>query len=277
MGWMDWNRAIETNRQALMRILAALVAMAGLSAASPSHLRGGSPVARGGGDAVLPRRLRNAILRLLRPAEAAARRLVIVAARDVVPPPVRVRKPRPLPLYIEIPAACVARNGGTGITVPAGTLRRIGPDGRVVYLLPKPALQTPPVAPRKPARRTPSIAFPLFDPLRNPFARRRNRNTTVRIWPCDATVGASRLTLRLFALGAALDDLPRQALRYARWRERAAAPSPRRINRIAPLRPGRPPGWRKPDTPRAHAVHGVLDTTHGLALWAMERPRRDSS
>ena len=72
---MDWNAAIEKNRGALKRILAALVAMAGLA---------------GGGD-TLPRHLHTAVLRLLRPAESAVRRLVIVAARGVVvaPPPPR--------------------------------------------------------------------------------------------------------------------------------------------------------------------------------------------
>jgi hypothetical protein len=61
---MDWNAAIEKNREALKRVLTMLVAMAGLA-----------------GGATLPRHLHRAVLRLLRPAEAAARRLVIVAAR----------------------------------------------------------------------------------------------------------------------------------------------------------------------------------------------------
>jgi len=82
---MDWNMAIERNRDALKRILAALVAMAGLADADP----GFPSRVRGGGT--LPRYLHTAVLRLLRPAESAVRRLVIVAARSVVvaPPPPR--------------------------------------------------------------------------------------------------------------------------------------------------------------------------------------------
>ena len=47
---------------------------------------------------------------------------------------------------------------------------------------------------------------------------------------------------------------------------------PRRFHRISPMRPGRPPGWRR----RAnHDVYEVLNELHGLAVWASER--RDSS
>ena len=64
------GQAVARNREALLRILAALFAMAGL----------------GEGDTVatLPRDLRNHLLRLLRPAESAVRRLIVIAARDVV-------------------------------------------------------------------------------------------------------------------------------------------------------------------------------------------------
>ena len=103
---MDWNAAIEKNREALKRVLAMLVAMAGL---------GPHPEVRAEGEPrrTLPRHLYRAVLRLLRPAEAATRRLVIVAARGIVValPPVRPRKPKP--------ATIILRNGkGTGILMP---------------------------------------------------------------------------------------------------------------------------------------------------------------
>ena len=69
---MDWNAAIERHRDTLKCILAALVAMAGLA---------------DGRAGTLPRHLHRAVLRLLRPAEAATRRLVIVAARGIVVSP----------------------------------------------------------------------------------------------------------------------------------------------------------------------------------------------
>ena len=98
---MDWNAAIERNREALKRILAMLVAMAELA----------------GGGATLPRHLHRAVLRLLRPAESAARRLVIVAARGLVVtlPPPRPRKAKQI--------QTILRNGvGTGILMPHGAL-----------------------------------------------------------------------------------------------------------------------------------------------------------
>ncbi len=73
---MDWNAAIDKNREALKRVLATLVGMAALA-----------------GGTTLPRRLHRYVLRLLRPAEAAVRRLIIVAARGLVVPPPRPRKP----------------------------------------------------------------------------------------------------------------------------------------------------------------------------------------
>jgi hypothetical protein len=65
---MDWNAAIERHRDTLKCILAALVAMAGLA----------------DGRTTLPRHLHRAVMRLLRPAEAAARRLIIAQARGLV-------------------------------------------------------------------------------------------------------------------------------------------------------------------------------------------------
>jgi hypothetical protein len=74
-----------------------------------------------------------------------------------------------------------------------------------------------------------------------------------------------RLTRRLQALKLALDDLPRQARRLARWqvrRETAKTPKFR-----TPLRPGHPPGHRKKPV---HDVDDILTECHGLACWAME-------
>ena len=72
-------------------------------------------------------------------------------------------------------------------------------------------------------------------------------------------------SLPINALKSALDDLPRQAKRLARWRlRREAMPSPKFRS---PLRPGRPPGHRKKPV---HEVDEILAECHGLACWAME-------
>ena len=67
---MDWAKAIEINQAALARIVAALVTML--------ELAGGSAAAR------LPLPLYLAVSRVLRPAELAVRRLIVIAARGVV-------------------------------------------------------------------------------------------------------------------------------------------------------------------------------------------------
>jgi len=261
---MDWQAAIDINREALKRVLAALVAMAGFGATPP--LRGGVSSA----DApTLPRRLHRAVLRLLRPAEAAARRLVIVAARDVVVAPARPRKAKAgLP---------VVRNGiGTGIVWPRGMAR---PGAR-------------PAAGHGAPR---ACGFALFDPLPTPFARRRPAPSGVpRIWApgCgdpvfvpvrrppapDDPVDAARLGLRLAALASVLDDLPKQARRFARWRARHAGgrDESARPRRLWPLRPGRPPGSRSGNRRRpAHEVDEILSRSHGLAFWVLVH--RDTS
>src|SRR5687767_2063811 len=88
---MDWARAIEINQTALTRIVAALIAMVGLAA--------------GGAVAGLPRPVYRAALGVLRPAESAVRRLIVIAARGVVAKPHAVR---PMPAGLTL-----ARNGGT--------------------------------------------------------------------------------------------------------------------------------------------------------------------
>ena len=298
---MDWNLAIERNHWALKRIVAMLVAMAGrVGLASPLAGEDGS-ARRGEAEAsaepgeeapapTLPRHLHRAILRLLRPAESAVRRLVIVMARGVTLAPPRPRKPAPAPTFLSI-------SGGTGILMPRGSMPGARPDS---------SNQQP---------RT--LALPLFDPLRpfRPRPRRTAANGTPRIslpgvtqpFPAvprrppasDDPLDATRLALRLRALGAALDDLPGQARRFARWRAARAASRDaagaqdknpdaagaqskkpdaagaqgrkQRTRRTWPLRPGRPPGQR-PASQRTHEVYEILHDLHGLAFDVLECP-----
>ena len=78
---MDWALAIERNSEALKGIVAALFAMLGLE--------GEAVVGR------IPQPLHRAVLRVLRPAESAVRRLIVIAARGLV---VKLVPSRPLPL-----------------------------------------------------------------------------------------------------------------------------------------------------------------------------------
>jgi len=225
---MDWARAIERNSEALKGIVAALFAMLGL-AGEAARLR-------------IPQPLHRAVLRVLRPAESAVRRLVVIAARGLV---VKLVPSRPKPV------GPIGKGGGN---------------------------------------RPPS--FQLFDSRKNFAELRQHRRKYTRnpprihifgsdptvaaiLWPArppaadpapppDGLVGAKRLSRRLQALKLALEDLPRQARRLARWRlRRENAPSPKFRS---PLRPGHPPGYRRKPV---HEVDEVLIECHGLACDAM--------
>ena len=228
---MDWNLAIERNHAALGRIVAMLVAMAGLaSLTSPLAGEDGS-ARRGEAEALaepgegcfspaptLPRHLHRAILRLLRPAESAVRRLIIVMARGLVVTlaPPRPRKAKPAPIFLRKP-------GGTGIHIPAssrvsgsplwGGVRGATARSRSLPLL-DPLRPFRPRPKRQAANGIPRISLPgVTAPF--PVSPRRPRS--------PRSARRARLALRLLALGAALDDLPRQASRFARWRRGANA------------------------------------------------------
>ncbi|HEY6632798.1 MAG TPA: hypothetical protein VIZ90_15205 [Rhizobiaceae bacterium] len=290
---MDGTAAIQSNLEALKRILAGLLAMAGLGAdalTSPQDpgTGGGRRDASGGGsDAgetptrrpddrrpplkgevtprpTLPRHLRLAILRLLRPAEAAARRLIIASARGLVVtlPPPRKRKPKPAT------AEPFLRRFGIAVVLPAGA-NPILPRSRGVSSRFAEGKSIVPVVRWKAGERRDAAqqrgpgrqgtaesggggglgvpALPLFDPPRRfrPSARRAvpahaaprilfpgiSQPHTLPPPPSpDDPVDATRLGLRLAALAAALGDLPGQARRFARWKARhqraAESPSP---------------------------------------------------
>ena len=251
---MDWTAAIiDKNREALKGILAGLLAMVAL---------GGAP------GKILPRHLHRAVLRLLRPAESAARRLAIALAQGLSLPPVRIRSAPPDPLA----ALMVGDRIGTGILWAAG---RQVPPAR-------------PAPPKKPAPRR--LALPLLDSLprwrRTPYRRATGvprillidagARQEIPAWrpPLpDDPLDAGRLVRRLDALGRALDDLPGLAKRFLRWQARRdswlAAGRP---HRVTALRPGRPPGGHlsryDPDSwarRRTREVDRILAHAHSLA------------
>ena len=78
---MDWDLAIKRNSEALSGIIEALFAVLGLV--------GEATISR------IPPSLHSAVLRLLRPAESAVRRLIVIAARGLV---VKLAPSRPMPV-----------------------------------------------------------------------------------------------------------------------------------------------------------------------------------
>jgi hypothetical protein len=304
---MDWNAAIERNREALKRIVAALAAMAGLAIGqspplwgkpAPDLIRGcpagqrgvsratahhprlsasptSPPQGKRSAAVILPRHLHRAVLRLLRPAEAAARRLVIVAARGLV---VELPKPRPRKA-MHAPIGPVLRSLGIAVVMSSADLVRAAADRRAAV--------------RRAAARPRSLSLPLFDSLPRIPSLSKGRVVRRTVPPHAAPrilffdgaaphrlppppspqdpIDAQRLTLRLAALARALDDLPGQAKRFARWKMRRERGP---VRRISPLRPGRPPGQRSARSSRrpAHEVHDVLGDLHYFAFEALQRP-----
>ncbi len=220
---MDWARAIERNREALKLIVAALFAMLGVA--------GGATLAR------IPRGLHTAVLRLLRPAESATRRLVVIMARDLV---VKLRPARPLPAGL----------GGKG-----GRQRHS-------FELVDPRKRFEPSHGGTVTRSFPRIHIFTEDPRVAALWRAPAPVAGPAPLPDDG-IEAAHLLARLEALKGALEDLPRQARRLVRWRaRREKLPGPKFIS---PLRPGPPPGRQKVSS---HPVDDVLAECHWLAFEA---------
>ena len=224
---MDWDLAIKRNSKALKGIVEALFVLLGLV--------GAATVSR------IPGSVHCAVLRVLRPAESAMRRLIVIAARGVV---VELAPSRPMRL-----GKVIGKGGGNSppsfqlfdprkrvkgpraraFTRLVPRIHVFGPDPRVAALWP---------APR-----------PVVEPAPEP----------------DGLVNAERISRRLQALKLALDDLPRQARRLARWQLRRKNAPDHKF--LSPLRPGHPPGYRRKPT---HEIDEVLIECHGLAWEAMK-------
>ena len=218
---MDWPHAINRNRDALLRIVAGLFALVGL--------------VEGGALTTLPRHLYRAVMLVLRPAEAAVRRLVVMVARGFVFAP------------------CAPRSGSTSFN----PLRSSGEARLPAFLL---------IDPLKrfaddeycPVTELPRISVPGFlDP----------------VFPVHSVptmhdpINAAQLGRRLLALKQALETLPIQARRLARWRARRdfVLHVKKAPHRVSPFRPGWPPGYHKR---QRHDVDEVLLDCHSLALYA---------
>ena len=230
---MDWAFAIERHREPLLRIVVGLFAMIGLT--------------EGGAVERLSKPLYRLVLGILRPAESAVRRLIIVAARDIVVEP---SPKRAFPAWRVI-AGKGKGQGKRGVSFKLFDPRKDfdGGKGRGRR--------------RKGPRVEPRIHVFDFDPRIPLFLRQQPAPAAPPPAPApekDDTVNAGPLCRRLFAIIGALEDLPRQAKRLARWQARPV--EERRPQLTTPLRIGRPPGFRKR---QAHEVDEILAECHWLA------------
>jgi hypothetical protein len=231
---LDWELAIRRNRDQLRQIILALFALAGMRV--------------GGSLFTLRRDVFSAIMLVLRPAESAVRRLIVIAAHGLAPSLAINRKPDGWP---DLPTRGGPEAGETrGSPWQVGGADRGGREGRK--------------------------AFKLFDPLKSFDPESIWDNEPVWesfLGPSDPTIHytsidetpleATHIGQRLNALIRALDNLPAQARRLVRWQiKRDAALKACRPTRISPMRPGLPPGWRRR---RIHEIDEVLRECHGLA------------
>lgn len=239
---MEFLFAIERNRKPLLRIVAMMFGIIGLAEGSTVE-RLSLPVYR-------------AVLRVLRPAESAVRRLIVVTARGLVVKPLRARAAPEKPIIS-------AQNKGSRHRRFAFQLFDPRQRFNTSYRYrrhPIPAHVQRPV----PRIRVIDVGF---DPRVPIF---RNAASAVPPPPMpvpevDDTVSAMRLCRRLTAIKSALEDLPRQARRYARWQ---AKPSEARRPQLASaLRPGTPPGHRKNPI---HKVDEILTECDWLARRARQ-------
>ena len=224
---MDWDLAIKRNSKALKAIIEVLFALLGLD----------------GTDAAsrIPRSLHSAVLGVLRPAESAVRRLIVIAARNVV---VELAPSQPMPVGKVI-------GKGSGKLSPS-------------FQLFDPRKRFKPARAMKFTRLVPRIRFIEYDP-RVVALFPAPKPVVEPPPPPDGLASATRLHRRLQALKSALDDLPRQARRLVRWQQRRkASPWPKST---LPLRPGHPPGYRRKPI---HEVDDILTECDGLAWEAMK-------
>jgi len=246
---MNWAGAIAKNRDDLLEIATRLFVLAGI--------RTGRTVI------ALPRHLRIRILALLRPAEFAARRLIAIAACKLVVVAVRSvvereeRAPSSVILGLEprthsvkpATSAKMKNKASSSIVVSLHDAHGMGPRVR-----PEDDVRgmTSPLVAKTP-RGNALPAFPLFDPFKrfgHPWLE-DGEDGQAGAWLAPQTalapddpIDARALYGRILALERALQDLDGQAARLARWRARRTQENCR-PRRFSPLRPGRPPGWRK--------------------------------
>jgi hypothetical protein len=239
---MDWTLAITRNRDALLRIVAALFALAGL--------------AEGQTISTLPRHAYRAILRVLRPAESAVRRLIVIAARGLV------LAPRPARAF---PADFKAGAGAP--RVPAfqliDPLKTFAPfsqntDDNAFEDFSEDAGEEEDAfdGAALPRISVPGFVDPVFCPP--------------RLGPSmNDPINAAHLIQRLAALKCALGNLPKHARRLARWQARRGEMLKRQVRggRVTAFRPGRPPGYR---ARQVHEIDRILRECHGLALDALD-------
>ena len=283
---MDWKQVIKRNREALAVVIAGLIALAGQWTVDPRV----KPEDDGLRNDPIPRSVYRAILRILRPAESALRRLIVIVAAtlNASASPLRgsagrgeARDSTQRDCNSEADRVGVTEGRDSCNSPPPGSVSPCEPiadlpsRGRLGIERPLPDFSSF-------TRRDRQASFRLIDP-RKRFGQARQPTgmnmgiprisvpgliDAVRPEKPDDTFNAAALYRRIESLNSALKTLPRQARRLNRlMAQRAKAePGP---GRVGPIRPGHPPGFRK----RAvEPVDDILRDCHHLALESGFKP-----
>ncbi len=227
---MSLPQTVNHDASAISRIVAGLAALLGLTAGhAPVRIRSS---------------LRRNVLRLLRPAESAVRRLIVILAQAIALKPLR-------------PSLAQTDLAPTGLA--RGRQRKPGAsfalfDPRQRFFAQK---RKPKIAPKT----QPRIAF---------FGGGETRILALSgdapSKPADdGLMPSAGLVHRLAALQNALGDLPHQAKRLARALARRAKSA--RLKGQSPLRPGAAPGYRRRP---AHEIDRILERWQERARIALE-------
>ncbi len=233
-----WDGALARNAAALAGVVAELLAVLSVY---------------GGMDAVkVSRAVHSRIIRVLRPAESALRRLILIAARDVIASP----DGRVL-TNTQIRNSTLPRQPASNMAFQLFDPRKRFGVPRVIYttLIPRVSF----IAPDAP-----------FSPL---SARpQMSREPPLIMADSDRLISARRLALRIKALASALDDIPRHAKRLVRVRLKRETQQPPRF--FSPLRPGKPPGHRSIP---GHEIDDILAECHKFALGVLSEVQPNTS
>ena len=224
---MDWTLAIKRNRDQLKDIVLGLFVLAKMRV--------------GGSLFTLQRDVLSAIMLVLRPAESAVRRLILIAAHGLVLKPAT---PRDFVLLGPRPEDPASTTFGDFYRIKAfklfDPLKSFDPES--IWDV-QPTWESG-------YGLTSNFTYSTENPAE----------------PLDAT----HLGQRLNALIRALDNLPHQARRLVRWQaKRDAALKAHLPTRMSPMRPGLPPGWRER---KIHEIDTVLRECHGLANDLLNAP-----
>jgi hypothetical protein len=225
---VDWNRAIEINKAALMEILGWIVAVLSVSE----------------GAARLPLQVYQRSLWRLHKVESAVRRLIVIAARDLV---VLLPPHRPMPAGLVIAANASSQQSRLAFQLF---------DARQTF--------------SDDAHDTTTNTGPGITLINAPSPRELFLQKFITPPSGLSTEAQTRsLHLRLAAAERALAHLTREAKRLARWREKRRLMNNPKFTE--PMRPGPPPGINRN---AKSDIDRVLRECHNLAWHCL---REDTS